>query len=168
MDRLIDDLLNFSRTGRIEVKKETVDMSELVEDIISNIKPADKSYSTIKILNLPPAYCDPNLIKQVWSNLISNALKYSRTKDAPLIEIGAKEMKGQLTYYVKDNGVGFDMQYANKLFGVFQRMHTVSEFEGTGIGLALVQRIIRKHGGEVRADAKVGVGATFYFTLPEA
>jgi len=107
------------------------------------------------------------LIKQVWGNLILNAIKYSKKKENPVVEIGAEIISGALTYYVKDNGAGFDMKHADKLFGVFKRLHADSDFEGTGVGLATVQRIIARHGGEIWAEAKVNEGATFYFTLPQ-
>jgi light-regulated signal transduction histidine kinase (bacteriophytochrome) len=107
------------------------------------------------------------LLHQVWVNLLSNAIKYSGKKERPEIHIGAEESAGAITYFIRDNGSGFDMKYADKLFGVFQRLHNPNEFEGTGVGLAIVHRIITRHGGTVRADAKVNEGATFYFTLPK-
>jgi len=168
MDRLIDELLEFSRVGRREVQLRPVNMNDLVEEVINQLKQADQNFSSvIRIRDLKPAYCDLSLVGQVWFNLIGNAIKYSRNKELPVIEIGSKEIGGMTAYYVKDNGVGFDMQYAGKLFSIFYRMHTTQEFEGTGIGLALVQRIVGKHGGKVWAEAKVNEGATFYFTLPE-
>jgi light-regulated signal transduction histidine kinase (bacteriophytochrome) len=115
--------------------------------------------------NLSQQIRDPNLVKQVWSNLISNALKYSAKKSEPIIEIGTISSNGNLTYYVKDNGTGFDMKHSAKLFAVFQRLHKVSEYEGTGVGLALAQRIVAKHGGKIWAEGKVNEGAIFYFTL---
>ncbi len=115
---------------------------------------------------LPPAHGDPAMLRQVFANLLGNAVKFTRHQAAPVIEVGGASENGLNTYYVKDNGVGFDDRYAHRLFGVFQRLHTQSEFEGTGIGLALVQRIIHRHGGQVRAESKPGAGATFYFTLP--
>lgn len=169
MDRLIEDLLNFSRIGRTELQRQHIDMNELVEGVLNNIKQGHNNFSAvIRQRELKSASGDIQLIRQVWTNLLSNAIKYSRTKEMPVIEIGSKMIEGQTTYYIKDNGVGFDMQYAGKLFGVFHRLHTTSEFEGTGLGLALVQRIIHRHGGKVWAEAKVNEGATFYFTLPAA
>jgi light-regulated signal transduction histidine kinase (bacteriophytochrome) len=118
-----------------------------------------------KIDELPSAECDPVLIRQVFQNLISNALKYSRPRSPAVIEIGRTEKEGETVIFVKDNGVGFDMRYMGKLFGVFQRLHLAEEFEGTGIGLATVERIIKKHGGRVWVEAELDRGATFYFTL---
>ncbi|HEY4150848.1 MAG TPA: ATP-binding protein, partial [Chitinophagaceae bacterium] len=120
----------------------------------------------INIARLEPADCDANLIRQVWGNLISNSIKYSRNNEKPVIEISSYKTENEVVYLVKDNGVGFDMQYADKLFGVFQRLHKISEFEGTGVGLALVQRVVIKHGGRVWAEAAPGKGAAFYFSLP--
>jgi light-regulated signal transduction histidine kinase (bacteriophytochrome) len=119
----------------------------------------------IIIHNLPDAHCDPSLIKQVWINLISNAVKYSARKKQAIIEIGAKLTKEGTIYYVKDNGAGFDMKFSNKLFRPFHRLHSESDYEGTGIGLALSQKIISKHGGKIWVDAEVNKGAVFYFTL---
>ncbi len=115
--------------------------------------------------DLPPAHADGDLIHQVFANLLSNAVKFTRTRETPIIEVGYDTEDRENVYYVKDNGVGFDMRYADKLFGVFQRLHTIEEFEGTGVGLAIVHSIIRRHGGRVWADAKVNEGATIYFTL---
>ena len=126
----------------------------------------NKLAAKIKLNELKPANCDHTLIKQVWSNLLSNAVKYSKNEENPLIEIGSVEKNNQVVYYIKDNGVGFDTQYAGKLFGVFQRLHKTSDFPGTGVGLAIVHRKINRHGGKVWADAKVNEGAVFYFTLP--
>ncbi|MDB5281312.1 MAG: sensor hybrid histidine kinase [Bacteroidota bacterium] len=169
MGQLIDDLLNLSRLGRTQLTVKQVDMKSLVDDVIAALKIIDhknaKAQISIELLN--PAVCDLSLIRQVWINLISNALKYSRNKEEPVIHIGCDTVNGKTVYYIKDNGVGFDMQYSHKLFGVFQRLHKISEFEGTGVGLALVNRIVTKHNGRVWADAKMDEGATFYFTLNE-
>jgi light-regulated signal transduction histidine kinase (bacteriophytochrome) len=135
--------------------------------VITELEEMTLSQPEIIIHELPCTNCDPNLIKQVWVNLVSNALKYSRKTDHPKIEIGSHQ-NGSLIYYIKDNGAGFDMKHAGKLFEVFQRLHLASDFEGTGVGLALTQRIISRHGGRIWADAKINEGATFYFTLAES
>lgn len=168
MGNLIDDLLRFSRTGRQELKKEWIDMNMVVNEAISqiNIDLKDQKVDW-KIDPLPAVFADFSLLKQVWINLIDNALKYSRKKDVSIIKIGTKDLKNQIQFFIQDNGVGFDMKYSHKLFGVFQRLHAASEFEGTGIGLANVQRIIYKHNGTVTAEAELNRGATFYFTLPK-
>ncbi len=168
MGQLIDDLLNLSRLGRTQISVKHVEMREMVEDIIHVLGVMDPNVekAEIKVHPIKPAQCDSSLIRQVWVNLISNAIKYSRNSEQPCIEIGSENKNGETIYYVKDNGVGFDMKYYGKLFGVFQRLHKVSEFEGTGVGLALVHRIIIKHGGKIWAEAALRQGATFYFTLP--
>ncbi|MDB5223077.1 MAG: cph1 5, partial [Chitinophagaceae bacterium] len=166
MGQLIDDLLSFSRTGRKELVKMNIRMQDIVTNICSELKneQGDRNIE-FHIGELSPAQADNIAIKQVWLNLISNAIKYSKLKDTAIIEIGS-EIKGEeIIYYIKDNGAGFDMRYADKLFGVFQRLHSEEEFEGTGVGLALVQRIISKHGGRVWGEGKVNGGATFFFTL---
>jgi PAS domain S-box-containing protein len=166
MARTMEDLLNFSRLGRAEVAKSEVNMNDLVRVVVEELSAGSKDFmSDFDIKMLAPANCDKGLMHQVWTNLISNAVKYSKKGGVSVIEIGCSKADGENIYYVKDNGVGFDMQYADKLFGVFQRLHKQSEFEGTGIGLALVHSIIIKHGGRIWAEAKVGEGATFYFTL---
>ncbi len=168
MGVLIDDLLAFSRLGRKDVQKSDIDMQRMVETVVMEINKSTEHHTTIKINPLPHADADYTLIHQVWVNLISNAIKYSGKKEKPEIEIGIIKPGGQATtYFVKDNGAGFDMKYADKLFGVFQRLHNPKEFEGTGVGLAIVHRIITKHSGTIRAEAKLNEGATFYFTLPE-
>ncbi len=167
MGTLIDDLLAFSKLGRKEVQRSLVNTKEIVEAILSEINLASPYKAVIRVNELPTVYADSSLIRQVWVNLLSNAIKYSDKKESPEVEVGATETEHETTYYVKDNGAGFDMKYADKLFGVFQRLHANSEFEGTGIGLAIVQRIITRHGGRIWADAKVNEGATFYFTLPK-
>jgi light-regulated signal transduction histidine kinase (bacteriophytochrome) len=118
--------------------------------------------------DLPPCQADAALLKQVWINLLGNAFKYTRKQETPRIEIGSRDQIGEIVYFVRDNGAGFDMRYADKLFGVFQRLHKASDFDGTGVGLAIVQRIIHRHGGRVWAEAAVNQGATFSFTLPSA
>jgi light-regulated signal transduction histidine kinase (bacteriophytochrome) len=118
------------------------------------------------VSDLPEALGDPTLMRQVWTNLIGNAVKFTSKNDRAVIEVGYEKADGETAYFVRDNGAGFDMRYADKLFGVFQRLHTTREFEGTGIGLAIVRRIVNRHGGSVRAEGEVDKGATFYFTLP--
>jgi light-regulated signal transduction histidine kinase (bacteriophytochrome) len=166
MGQLIDDLLAFSRTGRKELMKKEIDMKQLASSIMEELKTTLPPFNAkVNILELPPAHADYSLMSQVFVNLISNAIKYSSTKPAPEVTIGATERKDGTVYYIADNGVGFDMQYYDKLFGVFQRLHSAEEFEGTGVGLALIKRIITRHGGKIWAEAKPGEGATFYFTL---
>ena len=166
MASLIDDLLTFSRLSRNPLKKRRVDLRGLVVQVIEDLG-AETGERTIKwrIGDLPTCQADPVLLHQVYVNLIGNALKYTRPRPAPVIEIGSRHLRSQTVYYVRDNGVGFDMRYAGNLFGVFQRLHSEVEFEGTGIGLAIVQRIINRHGGRIWAEAEVDQGATFYFTL---
>jgi two-component system sensor histidine kinase/response regulator len=166
MDTLINDLLEFSRLGKKEVQKSSVNTEQLVRNIVNEISPVVNNHAKVQLHSLPPANADYTLIKQVWVNLISNGLKYSAKKKEPLIEIGSHSQAAETVYYVKDNGAGFDMQYADKLFGVFQRLHKTTEFEGTGVGLAIVQRIVLKHGGRVWGEGKPQEGATFYFSLP--
>lgn len=168
MGTLIDTLLHFSRTGRAEMHKSANDMNVIVNSVIKSIS-AKHSERLInwKVDKLPTVQCDNQLLKQVWVNLLGNAVKYSRTRANANIDIGVKEEKNEYIFYVCDNGVGFDMQYAQKLFGVFQRLHSVSEFEGTGIGLANVHRIISRHGGRTWAEAELDKGATFYFSLSQ-
>ncbi len=168
MGTLIDDLLAFSKLGRKEVQKSQVSTREIIDNILGEIKLTTPYKAVIRIADLPDAYADRSLIRQVWVNLLSNAIKYSDKKETPEVEVGAVTTESETTYYVKDNGAGFDMKYVDKLFGVFQRLHSNSEFEGTGIGLAIVQRIITRHGGRIWADAVVNEGASFYFTLPKS
>lgn len=168
MNELINDLLEFARLGKKELTKEKVPMFDLVESIVFEINNSLNHKAKIEIdSSLPMAYCDVSLIKQVWFNLISNAVKYSSKKENPIINIGYRRGESENMYYIKDNGAGFKMEYVNKLFEVFQRLHAADEYEGTGIGLALVKKIIDKHNGKVGANSKIDEGATFYFTLPE-
>ena len=166
MALLIDDLLAFSRLSRNPLKKRRVDLRGLVVQVIEELH-AETGGREIKwqIGDLAPCQADPALLKQVYANLISNALKYTRPRPVPVIEIGSRMLRGQTVYFVRDNGVGFDMKYAGNLFGVFQRLHSEADFEGTGIGLAIVQRIVNRHGGKIWAEAEVDQGATFFFTL---
>ena len=167
MGRLIDDLLAFSRLGRQHAEHVPIDMTALARAEFEHQTMVDPDAAPrFDLKPLPPAQGDPAMLRQVFANLLGNAVKFTRHQSAPVIEVGGARENGLNTYYVKDNGVGFDDKYAHRLFGVFQRLHTQDEFEGTGIGLALVQRIIHRHGGQVRAESKPGAGATFYFTLP--
>jgi signal transduction histidine kinase len=167
MAHLIDDLLEFSRIRRKELQNSTCDMESMVKTVCSEqYALLKKNEYEIKIGELYACSGDAKMIEQVWVNLISNALKYSQKKEKPVIKIGSYKEMGHNVYFVKDNGAGFDMHYANKLFGVFQRLHSESEFQGTGIGLAIVHKIITRHGGTVWADAKNDEGASFYFSLP--
>ncbi len=167
MGRLIDDLLNLSRIGRKEVNKEKVNMKELAIKVFNDLRIAVPARDIeLNIGEIPSANVDPILIEQVWANLISNAIKYSKIKDKVIINIGSDTKDNEVIYFVRDNGVGFDMRYVAKLFGVFQRLHDEKDFEGTGIGLSIVKKIIIKHGGRVWAEGKVNEGATFYFSVP--
>jgi PAS domain S-box-containing protein len=166
MSRLIDDLLKFSRLSRLPVNKQPVEPYDLIQRALNMLEHEQKDRQVeITIGPLPTCQGDPSLLLQVWINLLANALKFSRLRTPARIEIGFQSIQGEPAYYVKDNGVGFDMQYADKLFGVFQRLHSTKEFEGTGVGLALVQRIIARHGGKIWAEAQPGQGAAFYFTV---
>ena len=144
-------------------------MTDLVKHVLSEVlKYTETEYKAkVSIKKLAPAYCDEVLMYQVFINLVSNALKYSNQKPKPIIEIGSYSDAETITYYIRDNGAGFDMRYYDKLFGVFQRLHDTTEFPGTGIGLAIVQKIIVRHGGSVRAEGKINEGSTFYITLPK-
>lgn len=166
MGALIDDLLQFSRLGRSEVMHERVEMDTLVLQAIDDLSQRNNQHVAWTIHPLPTVKGDKSMLHQVWLNLIGNAVKYSSKATNPAIEIGTQPTEGWITYFVRDNGVGFDMQYAGKLFGVFQRLHKMNEFEGTGVGLALVHRIVDRHGGTVWAEAELNKGATFYFKLP--
>jgi PAS domain S-box-containing protein len=166
MGHLIDDLLAFSRLGRAPLKVRQVDVNQLVEGVLQELSPQHEGRKIeIMLKKLPDCLGDPALLKQVWVNLLSNAIKYTSKAPAAVIEIGARAEGSQTVYFVRDNGAGFDMRYAQKLFGVFQRLHRLDEFEGTGVGLAIVQRVIHRHGGLIWADAKPNFGATFHFTL---
>lgn len=170
MGQLIDDLLNFSRMGRKALFKSPVDMRAMIYIVLDDLRKAMGHLpEDITLLELPPAYADHALIKQVWVNLISNAVKYSSKKSNPAIEIGSFADGGETVYYIKDNGAGFDMRFAHNLFGVFKRLHDRSDFDGIGVGLALAHRIVKMHEGRIWAEAEPDQGATFYFTLgPDA
>ncbi len=169
MGQLIDDLLNFSRVGRAPMKLEEVDMTALAREVLEEqIRLCPGRSPALNLASLPPARGDRALIRMVWTNLISNALKFTRYKTDAVIEIGAvHEASGIINYYIRDNGAGFKMAYAHKLFRVFQRLHSSVTFEGTGVGLALAQRIVHRHGGRTRAEGTVDAGATFYFSLSQ-
>jgi PAS domain S-box-containing protein len=170
MGQLIDDLLSFSRLGRKELVMMDLSMQHMATNICNDLKSGLNGNAhklEFKINELQPAEADSVAIKQVWVNLISNAVKYSGLKEKSLVEIGSELKEDETVYYVKDNGVGFDMRYSDKLFGVFQRLHSDKEFEGTGVGLAIVHRIISRHGGRVWAEGRKNEGATFYFSLPK-
>jgi signal transduction histidine kinase len=167
MSALIDDLLEFSRLGRSPLSPGAIDMTALVREVVDEIQSVPGQRVPRCILKpLPAALGDRALIRQVWINLLSNAVKFTGHRDAPLMEIGGSSEDAENVYYVKDNGTGFDMRHYDKLFRVFQRLHSSAEFPGTGAGLAIVQRVVSRHGGRVWAEGKVDVGAEFYFTLP--
>ena len=166
MSRLISDLLIFSRSARTELRRRQVNLNEQVTQVLTALEAQSESRSVVwKIGELPVVQADESMLRQVWVNLMGNALKYTRDRSPAEIAIGCKEEAGRPVFYVRDNGVGFDPKYADRLFGMFQRLHRTEEFEGNGIGLANVRRIVQRHGGRVWAEAEVGKGATFYFTL---
>jgi signal transduction histidine kinase len=168
MTQLVEGLLGFSRFIRQPLHRQRVDVNELVRQVLEDLHAQEEGRKLeITIGELPACQADPVLLKQVWMNLLSNALKFTRHREVAQIEIGAKTTpEGTTLYFIRDNGVGFDPTQAERLFGVFHRLHSEDEYEGTGVGLAIVERIIRRHGGQVRAEGAVGHGATFYFTLP--
>jgi light-regulated signal transduction histidine kinase (bacteriophytochrome) len=168
MGQLIDDLLVFSRMGRQDMLQTTVNMDQLIQSILSDLRlDLQGRHVSWTIASLPAVKGDPSMLRQVFVNLVTNALKFTSTKETACIEIGVESRSSnEIVFYVRDNGVGFDMQYAPKLFGVFQRLHRADEFEGTGIGLANVRRIVHRHGGRTWADAVPDKGATFYVALP--
>lgn len=178
MGHLIDDLLRFARLGRQAMYWMAVNSEDLVRGVLQEMAP-EREGRTVRVTvhPLPACHGDPSLLKQVWTNLIANAFKYSRKREVATIEIGCRDPEpdpngaprtgpAEVVFYVRDNGAGFDMKYSEKLFGVFQRLHRAEDFEGTGVGLAIVQRVIHRHGGRVWAEAAVDQGATFYFSLP--
>lgn len=168
MGQLIEDLLNLSRLGRKQMEMSEIDMAKHAKSVFDELKATTPERAIqLDIKTLPIAHGDKSMIRQVFVNLLSNAIKFTRLKEKAVIEIGSRTQGNENVYYIKDNGVGFDMLYLNKLFGVFQRLHSAEEFDGTGVGLAIVQRIIHRHGGRAWAEGKVNEGATFYFTLLE-
>ena len=168
MVEMIDALLALSRLGRQPMESVTVDMKGLVQEVVAEqLQQAGRQQSMVDVADLPSARGDRALLRQVWSNLISNAVKYSSKKSAPQLQVWATLDGTRVVYHVRDNGVGFDMQQAGKLFGVFQTLHRRPEFPGIGVGLATAKRIVQRHGGTIWADARLGDGATFSFGLPE-
>jgi light-regulated signal transduction histidine kinase (bacteriophytochrome) len=166
MGLLVDELLNLARVGRHALKIQSIGLNSLVEEVVSLLQPEVEGRTiTWKIAQLPSEKCDAVLVKQVFQNLIANALKFTRPRERAVIEISHRYESGRTIFVVRDNGVGFNMKYHDKLFGVFQRLHRTEDFEGTGIGLATVQRIVHKHGGQVWAESELDKGAAFYFTL---
>jgi light-regulated signal transduction histidine kinase (bacteriophytochrome) len=168
MDQLINDLLSLSRAGRQEMRLTSVDLNKLVELVRSELAPEMMERNIEwQVAPLPSVKADASLLRQVFLNLLANAIKYTRPREKARIEIGAEQKEHEYVIFVRDNGVGFDPKYVHRLFGVFQRLHTDREFEGTGIGLAIVRRIITRHGGAAWAEGRANDGATFYFTLPK-
>jgi light-regulated signal transduction histidine kinase (bacteriophytochrome) len=169
MARMIDDLLNLARLDRRSMTLQMTPLNSLVENVLHDLESetTDRKIDW-RVGSLPSVNCDPGLIRQVFVNLLSNAVKYTRRCERAVIEIDQSTVEGQLVLFVRDNGAGFNSKYSDKLFGTFQRLHSDEEFEGTGVGLATVQRIIRKHGGRVWAEAEINKGATFYFSLGES
>ncbi len=167
MGNLVDDLLAFSRLSRQALRKQSVKTTAFVRQALDELRTETTGRQVeFTIAEMPECQADPNLLKQVWINLLSNALKYTRQREAARIEIGWKKENDGQVFFVKDNGVGFDMKYVHKLFSIFQRLHRSEDYEGTGVGLAIVQRIVHRHGGRVWAEGQVDDGATFYFSLP--
>lgn len=166
MQVLIKNMLNFSRIGRAQIKKEQIDMNEIITFALKSI-PYNEEHVSINVAKLPKVNADKHMIVQVIQNLLSNAIKYSSKKPNSIIEVGAKENEHEVIFHVKDNGCGFDMKFYSKLFGMFQRLHTVTEYEGSGVGLSTIKLIIEKHNGKIWAESILGEGATFYFSLPK-
>jgi light-regulated signal transduction histidine kinase (bacteriophytochrome) len=167
MSQLIDDLLSFGRVSTREIKRSEVDMEKLAGNVFEDLKPLIGQRNVrFEVNGLPPAFGDLPMLRQVIVNFVTNALKFTRTRETPLIEVGGRTEGKENIYYVRDNGVGFDRELSKKLFGMFQRMHSSHQFEGTGIGLFMIKRIVEKHGGRVWAEGEPDKGATFYFSLP--
>ncbi|MBI3893877.1 MAG: GHKL domain-containing protein [Candidatus Wallbacteria bacterium] len=167
MDRLIEDLLNLSKLNQAPLARVAVDLAGLARDVVTGLpRLRPERLVTIDIAEVPPAVGDESLLRAVMHNLLDNAWKFTSKRPAARIEFGSEQRDGETVYFVRDNGAGFSMASATRLFGPFQRLHSPSEFEGHGIGLATVQRIVTRHGGRIWAEAEMGRGATFYFTLP--
>lgn len=167
MGQLIDDILHLSRAGRQEMNMAELDLESITLRVFNELKQSNPDRNIqLEMEPLPAVYGDRILLQQVMTNLLSNSFKFTIPREIATIKVGFEEGEGKYIFYVKDNGVGFNMKYSNKLFGLFQRLHGQNEFEGTGVGLSIVQRIVRRHGGDVWADSKVDEGATFYFYLP--
>ncbi len=166
MGQLVDDLLNMGRIGRQELVRKFADLNLLLQSVLRDLQPeCEGRRIDWHIGTLPTLKCDPGLMKQVLANLLSNAVKYTRRRECAVIEVGEVTLNGATVIFVRDNGAGFEQQYAHKLFGVFQRLHHAEDFEGTGVGLATAQRIIQKHGGRIWAEGEEDKGATFFFHL---
>lgn len=167
MNQLIDDILHLSRAGRQDMVLAKIDLESLIQNAFNELKQSNKDRDIqLEIEPLPPVYGDRALLQQVISNLLANSFKFTAPRETALIEVGFQVGKKEYIFHIKDNGVGFNMKYSDKLFGLFQRLHGQDEFDGTGVGLSIVQRIIRRHGGDIWAEGKVDNGATFYFSLP--
>jgi len=168
MTQIIDDLMRLSQLGRQRLSKQPVTISSIVQAVLDELRTEQPDRRIqVQVRDLPDCVADPSLLKQVLVNLLSNAFKFTRNTASPLVEVGCCLQNNEKVYFVRDNGAGFDMQHAQNLFGAFQRLHSEQEFQGTGIGLTIVQRIIQRHAGRVWAEGQVDKGATFYFTLPE-
>ena len=168
MGQMVDDLLKLSRIVKQDFSRQWIGLRSLVDEAVAGIMlETEGRQIEWRISDLPSVACDPGLMRQVFSNLLSNAVKYTRPRDKALVEVGQVKVNDELAIFVRDNGVGFNMEYVDKLFGVFQRLHGAEDFEGTGVGLAIVARVIHKHGGRIWAEGKVDKGATFYFTLEQ-
>jgi light-regulated signal transduction histidine kinase (bacteriophytochrome) len=169
MGQLVDDLLELARVGRASLKLRPTGLGSIVNEVVTELKRVNNERAMEwKIQELPSVECDAGLMKQVFTNFLSNAVKFTRTREPAIIQVGATKEGDDPVIFVRDNGVGFNVKHADKLFGVFQRLHRQEDFEGTGVGLATVQRIIQKHGGRVWAEAVIDQGATFYFTVRTA
>lgn len=167
MERMVNELLNLGRVGRRELRTRTTPLRSLVDMALSELEGQSRGRPVEwRIGQLPEIECDPDLMESVFANLLANALKFTRGREPAIIEVGTMQQGGRTVIYVRDNGAGFEQQYASRLFGIFQRLHRPEEFEGTGVGLATVQRIVHKHGGQVWAEAELGRGATFFISLP--